>query len=883
MPKKNKQSGKNTAGDSTGKAKDVIAESVAVPEPSEPVEKTEPSGKQENPVPQSGKSSISRECFRSFGVRLKQAFSDFADKHAKPVMRCIADYGKRIWQERRKTAYGIIAAVLVLVTGLIALFLIPEPVPVDYAAKTATRLSSLTGADFQVVSVTNSVSVFSVNSERFLCPDIRFSGTPDTFAGGKFQEVILDDAEIRCNGEWKASVLKKLQTIADVIHIQKIILKKVRLTGRPAGDIVLSGEIIPAGSNGTVTGSLKSLSGTESCDLSFRYEWETEKLSLSGITSLHTDTLRNFPQLPDFFGKVSGLLHFSGQAEVDFSVSAFPDCMKKTDFTIEPEHRQWKINQILPLAEKLTGRGFFQGIPMEFILTRLPEKNYELHVNSDPNDKAEGTFYAFEFDGWQIGDSHFRFDGIYDESWKRKTGTMTFGGNDITLKERNLSAGKMTGTDTGKKQYSVTLNDMTFAESGIVCSVPGFLYQSGPKSSVSGKDISFTLPDGSIKIENLVFQCSKANTEKNTFSLSVKGPFFASRIAGMVTRTGKYTYTFTGDNNAYPRCHLQGRYELGKLPEFILVFPRQTFRKKDGDYLAAFLPPLPDGSVLSGQTEVRLEYRDGKLSMNAELVDAALAIPKAEMSLTGMHIVCRKENILLSQTKPGCKFSFRKLKIGKYEWEDGKGAYRISPEGIFRLEKFSCGWCKGKMTIAPDDFIPGETVFTANCDRMDFAAFLTQLGPGIFAGEGMVSGKIDFSVSENGAMFQNAFFQSIPGENGTLKSSFPSTAMGIGTSADTQRFAFDMMENMKYAWVTFEMKPSENGKIGLTLHFNGKPGKELFYRYDPQRGMVKSDEAVQLPALLLDVDFKLDVPGADVSKLFLQKTAPESGADRQSR
>ena len=234
----------------------------------------------------------------------------------------------------------------------------------------------------------------------------------------------------------------------------------------------------------------------------------------------------------------------------------------------------------------------------------------------------------------------------------------------------------------------------------------------------------------------------------------------------------------------------------------------------------------------------------GKLKIDAVGVDFSLAFPTYAGNL---------------HTLPGQKITFASLSAGGYTF--GKGAISFRMGEKFYLEQAFAEWCDGRIALFSGEFEADRTVFSADCTDVDFAKFLFQFGMGKFSGSGSVSGKIRFSVGKAGSVrLQDGLLQSAPDKNGVLKSIFADHTVMSSGSAETQRFAMEVLRDMTYAWVTCGIRrAADSGKTMLLLRFNGKANRELPYQIDPVSGELKrTEETTLLPALRMDVDFNIN-------------------------
>lgn len=371
--------------------------------------------------------------------------------------------------------------------------------------------------------------------------------------------------------------------------------------------------------------------------------------------------------------------------------------------------------------------------------------------------------------------------------------------------------------------------------------------------SITGKNNSFSLNqfdletvNGAGKITNAGF-CMPAGNKVGTFTGTVKEDL-------------NLTFSLAAKGNL---CLNNGvvmkdvEILLGGKNDPQLVCPPRQVRGELKKELPFALPEIFSDLHLEGMLEWEYNGQKGliltvkdsrissvKLNLTAEKVNFSLVFPDYSKNLT---------------TPPGQKIAFDALSVAGYTF--GKGVFSFRMGEKFYLEQVSADWCGGKLAIFSTEFEAGRSIFTADCTNVDFAKFLSQFALGKFSGEGTVSGKLAFLVGRNGAPhLQSGTLQSAPDQGGVLKSVFTDhTVMGSG-SAETQRFAMEVLRDMSYAWVTCEVRPASEGeKTVLVLRFNGKANRELPYEINPSSGELKRTEGTSLlPALRMDVDFNIN-------------------------
>ncbi len=287
-----------------------------------------------------------------------------------------------------------------------------------------------------------------------------------------------------------------------------------------------------------------------------------------------------------------------------------------------------------------------------------------------------------------------------------------------------------------------------------------------------------------------------------------------------------------------------GKYDESK-KGFTAKLHLPKFDWKDAAHL------LPAGWKMSGAGSMTLTGRELILSgkdctaVKDGAVISGISFPEIKWTLT-------PDSKWI--TAPGQEITFRELKLGGFTFSNGKIRFRQETDHPV-LESAEAEWCGGKIRLSPGAISEGM-LFTADCEDLNPAQFLTQTGAGNFTGTGRVCGKLPFRVTkQKGFVPEKGLLFSRPGEEGILKGALLRT-LNREQGTEGLDFTVAMMEDMVFRWVRIKLDSAADGQtLRLGLQFNASPGRAMMYEPDLVNGGVrKSDKPTRLGYLLLDLD-----------------------------
>lgn len=667
-------------------------------------------------------------------------------------------------------------------------------------------------------------------------------GTDVLFSCG---EMILASDVLKINGAEIADSGKNVFAVLLRLHQEGKILfpgiRPARIELNDAGfrGLVFSAEVTPDAERGWA--QIHSNVRLKNADLEITYDPQKDLVALSG--SCPVETVINFNGM---FG-----LYQTGKVQ---SVR-----MEQLTFVND----RWQK----PLSGKLNVT-FIDGVTLSGVFhagaftgkAAVRQKVYELTV------AADGKTVASRHTTDRLAEEKVTYSGNWDPASRAFK-------NCVIREERSPMAAEpllFPVSVTGKQWTRVseagekTLDPLTDMVKTLVIATPAYRIDSRELlrthktkqtrfsgMTITGKNDSFSLTgfdletvNGSGKITNAGF-CMPAGNKVGTFSGTVK-----EDLNFTMTLEAKGTLCLT--NGVVMKDVV---IRLDKNAQ--ITSPARQIRGELKKELPFALPESFSDLQLNGS--LNWEYHSGKgLLLSAK--DAAVISGKLNMDAEKVNFSLVFSNYSKDQTTPQRqKIVFDSLSVSGYTF--GKGAIIFRMGEKFYLEQASAEWCGGMISIFATEFEPGKTIFSADCSNVDLAKFLSQFALGKFSGEGQISGKLQFTIGQNGApRLCGGALQSAPDKGGVLKSVITDHTVMSSGSEGTQRFALEVLRDMTYAWVICEVRPASADKqTVLMLRFNGKANRDLPYEIDPESGELRmTKETGPLPALRMDVDFNIN-------------------------
>jgi len=285
--------------------------------------------------------------------------------------------------------------------------------------------------------------------------------------------------------------------------------------------------------------------------------------------------------------------------------------------------------------------------------------------------------------------------------------------------------------------------------------------------------------------------------------------------------------------------------------------------------LEPFVPAMRGASV------------DGELNLSGRLVlgpdgptcvvdtavkDASLTLAETGLSVSGVDISLSFPDLFQMRSAPAQQLRYQAVQMGDLKIEDGSVDFQLESDGSVFIEKSSFKWCGGSVDVHAMRISPGmeDYLFVLYCDRLLLAQILEQLGAVKAEGRGTLNGKIPVRFKRGELSFDNGFLYSSPGEGGVIRVS-GTEMLTAGIPKDTLQYAQlelarEALKDYSYNWVKLGLN-TEGKTLLIRMQMDGKPAKELPFRYDKKIGgfvKVKSGGIGSIfQGISLDVNFRL--------------------------
>ena len=283
-------------------------------------------------------------------------------------------------------------------------------------------------------------------------------------------------------------------------------------------------------------------------------------------------------------------------------------------------------------------------------------------------------------------------------------------------------------------------------------------------------------------------------------------------------------------------------------PSFSLEVPEQAVSLKDLGEISEALKDLETGGHLSAE----IKGGGPTIHFNATsiLKDWHLDLASQDIHVKGISSQLRfmldGGQLIFPPSQP---VEVEEVAIGKVKAREI--GLRLSaffePELRILLERLKASWAKGHIYIH-DLYLPpegGEIKGIIFCDRLNLGDALSQFGLSRVYGEGVVSGKIPFVISNDGLSIQDGVLSSQPGKGGSIRIGAGNIISGQipkGSPLYSQlQFASLALENFRYDWVNIFVDMKGDAMM-VRIQLDGMPQKRLPFSYNPATGGLKREE-----------------------------------------
>jgi len=253
-------------------------------------------------------------------------------------------------------------------------------------------------------------------------------------------------------------------------------------------------------------------------------------------------------------------------------------------------------------------------------------------------------------------------------------------------------------------------------------------------------------------------------------------------------------------------------------------------------------------------------------SVCARLDRSNIRIPDKGVTLGNIGLGLCFPDLPALTSGPSQVLSFGKVSAGGIKLDGGIVHFQLEPYKTLFIEKGQVKWCQGKIRLQPMRITPGieEYETRLDCDRLNLAQILGQLGVANAQGEGAVNGTIPISIKKGQVRFDDGFLYSTPGSGGKIRLSGADTLLAGIPEGTRQYFQVDLareaLKDFYYNWAKLRLV-SEEETLRMRLQFDGKPGNILPFEYDESfGGFIRVDAASrgsEFQGISLDVNFRV--------------------------
>ncbi len=381
----------------------------------------------------------------------------------------------------------------------------------------------------------------------------------------------------------------------------------------------------------------------------------------------------------------------------------------------------------------------------------------------------------------------------------------------------------------------------------------------------SGVDLTARYPGetATVKFEKIVWNDTPIAGAETHFQLEEEQRQidFTAKLNSFIPLTETMTLELGG------RYQFNGNYEIdARLPSFKLPEGTDLSRFTGGAKLLVSGNISAQASLSSKDDDITSE---GRLS----LTRLNVAMPEAGFSLKNLNLGMKFSDLLTLRTPTGQRLTAEEIQAGVMKMKHGEISFKIDSPQQINLEDSSIEWCGGTLSTRYLRIIPGRNYYqtTVQCENLNLAEVLTELGLVRAEGEGKVWGQMPIRFSERGMFFNPSYLYSIPGETSAiqiadadvlLNSMSPELARSV-----QGELTVAALRDFQYNWARMNFS-TEGEDLVITMKFNGKPNNALPFRYESDTGsLVKVSAEAGAIFQGIDLDFTARFPLNRMMKL----------------
>lgn len=473
-------------------------------------------------------------------------------------------------------------------------------------------------------------------------------------------------------------------------------------------------------------------------------------------------------------------------------------------------------------------------------------------------------------------------------------GLSTFSGP-VSGKIENISAGGTIVLNPGEKPVF----DLTWKSTNTQIRMED-AEMNLPKLSFMGKFENPGAPDmrfsgtAAISRANAVFPASQVHLKGISVNLPVSWPRQMNGKSGnFAIRQIRFSDMDLGPVSGKLRqtgfaFDIQGTHQSHVIPDFTVAFSgRSEFSDSDNrvsfnmDYESLpYVTPAPfdlgrltpsaKGFTIDGgfglAGSVSYTDRNFNVSLNADIQDATLENPDADLSVKNIRSQLFFPSLLEFKSAPKQRIEFASATVGGISIKKGFIEYQMESKDSLLIETAGFNWCNGHVDTHALRITGDKSDYNLvlYCDRLNLAMLLEQFGAAEAEGKGTVNGRIPLRYTDGRLIFKDGFLYSTPGQGGRIRvRNTEKLLAGIatGTPENVQMdLAREVLKSYDYNWATLGLA-TEGNDLVMRLSFNGKPTDPLPFVYEKDIGRFVKLEAGKKGSVFqgvnMDINFRL--------------------------
>ena len=293
--------------------------------------------------------------------------------------------------------------------------------------------------------------------------------------------------------------------------------------------------------------------------------------------------------------------------------------------------------------------------------------------------------------------------------------------------------------------------------------------------------------------------------------------------------------------------------------ELDLSIPEQDLKQpyQPGEYF-----PELDGISFNGKAHAQFNIKADMDGISQRQLQ--LSLQNSTLNYFG-HIfnntstVCVFEDFMKLESNPRQILNFDRMKLGQLEIHDGSCSYQLKIPGAMKLDKCNGKWLGADVDTGAIKLSSSDSIQTVRfkCKKIPGKTLLKFIGFKMPVCPADFSGKFNYTVNKGKGAFSDAEFQTMPGENLTIK--LPDLKHLLKEDQPTgEALTAAALGDFKPNWVKLLFSSSNDNTFDIELSANGRPASPLPFAPGPGNSFVKvSPDAVN--AVSGEMELKLQI------------------------